>query len=345
MENLMLKRVSDESDREPDPESQPLERYEKDLAHGLSSELVEVAINRVYRRLIPRWHFAMLNDVERNEAFSAALKAVVTPDDVVLDVGTGTGLLAMLAARAGARVVVSCEAIRPIAQVAKRIVAANNLSSHISIVAKTSSELRVGRELPDRADVLVTETVDCGLLGENILPIIRHAREHLLREGATVIPRGARVFFCLLESKGLHRNNYAREAGGLDVSLFNRFSSREHFPVRLSTWEHRLLSAPQPFFDFNFEAGELAPREAEVSVEVEADGLVHGIVFWFDLELSEGIHLTNAPANVNSHWMQAFHCFETPVRVERGAIVAVNVAHDETSFRFTMQPKSEGALS
>jgi len=315
-----------------------IERYEETLAAGLPSESAPIAINRAYRRLIPRWHFAMLNDERRNAAFRAALQAVVRPEHVVLDVGTGTGLLAMMAARAGARVVVSCEAIAPIAHMARRIVDANGLGGRVDVVAKPSFDLRVGRDLPARADVLVTETIDCGLLGESVLSIVRHARQHLLRGGARVIPARARVLFRLIESRAIHRNNFARDAAGLDVSLFNRFSTREHFPVRLSTWDHRPLSAATPLFDFDFQDGSLASRRACIGVEAEQGGWVHGIVFWFELELSPGVHLSNAPDNTDGHWMQAVHCFERPVLIERGTPVVVRAAHDETGFQFSLHP-------
>jgi methylphosphotriester-DNA--protein-cysteine methyltransferase/predicted RNA methylase len=317
-----------------------LELFEESLASGTPSASAEVAINRAYRRMVPRWHFAMLNDVDRNAAFRTALLAVVKSQDVVLEVGAGTGLLAMMAARARASLVVSCESVVPIAHVARRIVAANGLSDNVEIVAKSSFELRIGQDLPTRADVLVTETVDCGLLGEGILPIVRHAREHLLAKHARVIPAAARVYCSLLESAAIHRNNFAREAAGLDVSLFNRFSTREHFPVRLFTWDHKLLSAPAPFFDFDFQSGTLESRETEVHVAVDHSGWVHGIVFWFDLKLADDVRLSNPPGGARSHWMQAVHCFETPTHVERGTTVVVQAAHDEISFQFALQPQA-----
>ena len=136
-----------------------------------------------WQSIIPRWHFAMLNDVDRNHAFETAIKYVVHPNSTVLDIGAGSGLLAMMAARHGASYVTSCEMIQPIAHIAQKIIAINGFQDQIKIVPKKSDELIVGLDLPKRADLLITETVDCGLVGEGILPIIRHARqeEGLLR--------------------------------------------------------------------------------------------------------------------------------------------------------------------
>jgi predicted nicotinamide N-methyase len=317
-----------------------IESFEAAMAQRFSPQRAPFALNRLYRRMIPRWHFAMLNDGDRTHAFQTALHALVEPGQLVLDIGAGSGLLAMMAVRAGARAAVSCELLEPLAHVARRIVAENGLSDRVSIVPKSSFALSIGRDLPARADVLVTETIDCGLLGEGILPIIRHAREHLLTGGARQIPARARVKFALLESSAIHRNNFAFETGGLDISLFNRFSTREYFPVRLATWTHELLCSPVVAFDFDFEAELPSSRVTSIPVELSRAGTVHGVVFWFELELGAGMQLSNAPGNTASHWMQAVQCFEVPLPLPRGPS-SVQVSHDETSIWFDVPSRSE----
>jgi arginine Nomega-methyltransferase len=137
-------------------------------------------LNRAIRQLVPRWHFAMINDQERNAAYQKAIRATVRPGDVVLDIGSGTGLLALLAAQAGASAVISCEAEPRIAEVARQIIDVNGYSDRITVVDGISTDFRVGVELPARADVLVTEIFDCALLGEDALPAFEHARRDLL---------------------------------------------------------------------------------------------------------------------------------------------------------------------
>jgi Ribosomal protein L11 methyltransferase (PrmA) len=317
-----------------------IEAFEAAMAQLCPLPRDPLALNRLYRRMIPRWHFSMLNDSDRTRAFQAALQALISPGQLVLDIGAGSGLLAMMAVRAGARAAVSCEVLEPIAHVARRIVEENGLADRVSIVPKSSFALGVGRDLPARADVLVTETIDCGLLGEGILPIVRHAREHLLTHGARQIPARARVKFALLESPAIHRNNFAFETGGLDISLFNRFSTREYFPVRLDTWCHELLSVPAIAFDFDFQGDLPLSRTASIPVALSRAGTVHGVVFWFELELGAGVQLSNAPGNTASHWMQAVQCFEVPIQLPRGAAV-VEVAHDETSVWFNVSTRQE----
>ncbi|MDC3961415.1 50S ribosomal protein L11 methyltransferase [Polyangium jinanense] len=314
-----------------------LERFEEASTLDADNEAIVLTMNGLLRKLVPRWYFAMLNDHERNQAFERALEIAIGGSPcTVLDVGSGTGLLAMMAARAGAGAVFTCESVVAIARLARRIIAENKLDHQISVIPRVSTDLVAGRDIPRRADLLVTETFDCGLLGEGILPIVRHAREKLLRPEAKVIPGRAKVCFQLLESDAVHRNNFAFEVGGFDVSLFNQVSTKTYFPVRLRAHPHAFLSPAAEAFEFDFERGPLDPRTCTVSVTTKQRGRVHGIAFWFELDLGGGVVLTNAPTNHQSHWMQAVQCFETPLDVERNQVVTVTCKHDDTSIRFSL---------
>ena len=106
--------------------------------------------------MVPFWHIPMLNDRRRNDAFERAIRAAIEKagkDALVLDIGTGSGLLSMMAARAGARKIVTCERVPVIAETAERIVAANGYDRQINVVNKGSNELVVGRDIPSRADM------------------------------------------------------------------------------------------------------------------------------------------------------------------------------------------------
>lgn len=287
-----------------------------------------------WESIIPRWHFAMLNDVERNKIFETAIKQVVHPNSTVLDIGAGSGLLAMMAARHGATSVTSCEMIQPIAHIASKIIATNGFQDRIKIVPKKSDDLIVGLDLAKRANVLITETVDCGLVGEGILPIIRHARQALLTPDAAIIPAKAVVKFSLLESDLVHNLNFASDAVSFDVSQFNVFSTVKYFPVRLWIWPHRLLSKPTTALEFDFRVDSLKPRQKEIPVQVEHNGTVHGVVFWFDLDLGNGVILSNAVDNQKSHWMQAVQCFEKPMIVQKGDLLKLTVRQSDTNINF-----------
>jgi predicted RNA methylase len=283
-----------------------------------SSSLGSEAFEHVAQKTVPRWHFSMLNDAERNNALITAIKQNVTAGATVLDIGTGSGLLAMAAVRAGAAKVIACEMNPLLAEIARQVVGANGMSQAITVIGKPSTDLRIGEDLDAPVDVVMSEIVDCGLIGEGLLPSIRHAREHLLVPGGIMIPPAARLYGQLVHSESLVRLNQVSKADEFDLSLMNTVATRGHFPVRLNTWPHHLVSEVAPVLEFDLEHGDLAPGSRPVSLPVTADGEAHGLVVWFELDLGGGVTLSNSPDNSGSHWMQGLVSFDRPRPVKAG---------------------------
>lgn len=292
-----------------------------------------LGLNRVYCKLIPRWHFEMLNDEERNSAFERALSKAITPSTTVLDIGSGSGLLAMMAARAGAKETISCEMITPIAELAQYTVACNGYADKIIILDKKSTDMRIGVDMMKRADLLVTETVDCGLLGEGIIPTITHARENLLKEDARIIPKTATIIATVVESKQLRSLNYADKAAGFDVSPINQYATAGYFPVRLGAFNYVLLAEPFEVFRFDFTQGVIASDSKLISVPVKREGVCHAILFWFDMQLDDDISISNRPGSL-THWEQALQCLDRDVSVRAGATLTVCAEHDCSTISF-----------
>ena len=138
--------------------------------------------------LTPGWadpveHARMLNDERRTGDYLAALAAAVRPGDIVLDIGTGSGVLAVAAARAGARHVYAVEA-SDIADVAERVFEVNGVQDRVTLIRGWSRRI----DLPERADLLVTEIIGNEPLEEEILETTLDARHRLLTPDARLVP-------------------------------------------------------------------------------------------------------------------------------------------------------------
>ena len=162
------------------------------------------------RREILRSLFGdMLHDKQRNKQYYRAIKKEVErflnkkKNPHCLDIGTGTGLLSMMAAASGVTKITACEAFSPMAKVAKEIIQQNGFSEYITVVPKSSMDTCIPKDMTDRADLVVMELFDTELIGEGLLPSMRHAFKHLLKENATVVPAAATIYVQLFQSQTL----------------------------------------------------------------------------------------------------------------------------------------------
>jgi type II protein arginine methyltransferase len=308
-----------------------------DLALSLDpeQEQAERGRRRVYCKIVPRWHFAMLNDEERNTAYERAINNMVTDKSIVLDIGSGSGLLAMMAARANAKSVISCEMNPTIAELARETVQLNGYADRIKIINKKSTDLRVGADMPERANLLVTEIVDCGFVGEEIIPCIMYAKEHLLTEDARIIPRAAAIHAIVVEGKRLHRLNHVNTSCGFDTSPFNKYSTPEYFPVRLGAFEFSELTEPFEVFRFDFEGPPITAIERKIEVPCKRDGLCHAIIFWFTLHLDDE-NTTSNRIGSTTHWTQAMESFVDEVPVRAGESIKIIARCEGSRLKFKL---------
>ena len=283
---------------------------------------------------VPAWHFPMMNDVARNTAYDTALGAALKNGGIVLDIGTGSGLLAMMAARRGATQVFTCEEIPAIARKAREIIRANGLSDRIQVINRLSTKLEVGKDLPERADVLVTEIFDDGLLGEYAFSAIGHAQKHLLKPQAQIIPRGASVTAVAVESQEIFENHRVTKAAGFDVSAFNEFTEKNYIGYYLEKMGHRMLTAPKTILDFDFNR---IPGDGSVPIELEVveSGTCHVIAYWYELRLDAATRILTQPGQaMRSSWKQAIRLLEQPRKLVRGERFKIRAEHNQESIWF-----------
>jgi type II protein arginine methyltransferase len=281
------------------------------------------------RPRVPTWHFAIVNDHERNRVYREALSRHVRPGMVVFEAGAGTGLLAILAAQAGAGHVFTCERNPLLAAVARDVIAQNGFADRITVIPKDSTDVRVGADLPEPADLMVAEIVDNDLLGEGVLGVMEDAWRRLLKPGAIVLPDRISLEGALVGDRSLHGNLRVGSVHGLDLSALNRLAPlRRALPDCPVDVLDRAHSAAISLLQFDLSRpADFPPQESVLAVPVARDGMIEGVVQWIRLRFGADLELSNRPP-ARSSWLPVMHGFRAPLSARAGDRVPLVVSHD-----------------
>lgn len=281
----------------------------------------------VLSRGVPRWHFNIVRDEARNDAYEAALKRAVTANSKVLEIGTGSGILAMMAARAGADDVVTCETMPAIAEAAQDIIALNGYAERVRVIARRSFDLDAERDLGGPADILVSELISNSMLGQDLLAVTEHAARALLKPGARVIPARGRVRVALAHHNDVRPKRMGAIAG-FDLTPFNRLF-RSRYQIDRGSTGLSLLSGPAYLFEFDFQSGGPFPPLSGTAVVTSTGGEANGVAQWIILEMDEETSYENDPRpGATSTWAVVFWPFMAPREYPSGAAVEIAGSHD-----------------
>jgi len=270
------------------------------------------------------WHREMLADKRRVCAFAQAVRQAVRPGEVVADVGTGTGLLAMVAARAGAGQVFAIDR-GPIIEVARQIAADNGLAERITFLRAEARDLR----LPERADLVVGEIIGSFGVEENILEVFTECRQSLLKAGGRLLPD--RLDLCVAPTSiGSELVTWTATLSrdlGLDLRALEAMA--RHTPAGMRAGREHLLAPGEIglVIDLAHERPDLP--EGESHFTVRRPGRMCGLLGWFmAVHQGRALHSTEPP-NRGSSWANTFLPTGDPVEVEAGQKVAVKLGYDD----------------
>lgn len=264
------------------------------------------------------FHHSMLADELRTSSFQSAINSSVKPGDVVVDIGTGTGVLSVFAAKAGASRVYAIEQ-EPVIGVARKIAARNGLADVITFIEGSSLDV----ELPERADVLITETIGNMGLDEGIIEWITDAKERFLKPEGTTIPLDMEVMACLVSAPVDYENieRWSRPLLGLDFSPLGEVARNNIHWADLSRAE--FATRPLSIFTTDFSSG--VAMSTASTVEAIKDVTVHGIGVWFRSSLTADIHITNEAPNTVPSWEHGFLPLDQPIEVRKGQTTTMEV--------------------
>ena len=280
-------------------------------------------LNSVASSAVPAWHFSMMNDEVRNKAYSDALKLAVGDGDLVLDIGTGSGLLSLMAAVSGAEKVITCETSRTIAEAAKEIIDINGYGGKITVLNKKSTDLKVGVDLPQRADLIISEVFSSEFVGEGVRTTISDANKRLLKKGGRMIPQSGKIRIALIDnSPEIFSNTSVASVHGFDLSKFNSISQSK-FPLKPGD-NPVLLSSPEDAFNINlYDKSEVVREEKIIKLRVNQNGLCMGLIQWMWIHMYKEIEYENKPGENDSHWTKPIYLFDEPVVAKIGDVIEI----------------------
>lgn len=300
----------------------------------------QILQERLHQMFVPRWHFPMLGDEARNSAYAKAIDAKVRPGDIVLDIGCGAGLTAMLAARAGAKHVYTCEQQPLIAQAAKQVIEENGLSERITVIPKLSHNLVVGLDIPEPVDVVISEIVDTVLLGEGALATLTHAMFALAKPQARTIPERGTLMAQLVESDKLLNLWRPQEAEGFDLSAFHRFSRVAQItPNDFAAVGLKPLGPSADVFQFDFTNPNVNPARTTKDLVCSHSGTAHAVFVSFEMELAPDVMVTNG-LDSNGHWGRTAFLLDHPITVAPENTLRVTAQHDSSQLSLSVHSTS-----
>jgi protein arginine N-methyltransferase 1 len=267
---------------------------------------------------------SMIRDRARLDAHAAALRRVVTPTSVVLDIGAGTGIMSLLACKAGARRVYAVEPSGAV-QILTAAARDNGFADRIVVLQRRSTDVT----LPERADVIVSDL-------RGVLPPhgthfadIADARRRLLAPGGRMLPTRDSLWLAVISAPEAFERRQAvwrSTPEGLDLGSALPFVAGEMEKIRARP--DQLLGAPIAWASLHYPTLTERAVRGSGACPIATDGAAHGFCVWFDTELCEGIGYSNGPGGSDGIYGQILFAWPEAVELRAGDQVAFEMRAD-----------------
>lgn len=269
----------------------------------------------------------MAADRVRMDAYARAIAQAVRPGSIVVDLGSGPGVMSLLALRAGARRVHAIDT-NPAVWLARDLAAENGFAGRLEVHHGSSFDVT----LPEKADVVVADLRGSSPLYERNLAAVADARSRLLVPGGALIPARDRLFVALVDAAA-HRRDLELGWSGIEQHGFvaaaartatvNGIYSDADAPVRVSD----VLSEPRVWHEVEYGAPSERTVSATVDLPIVRAGRAHALAMWFEAILADGIRYTNAPG-VQLVYKRTLLPFPEPAEVAEGEVLHVTIRAD-----------------
>lgn len=281
-------------------------------------------------------HEEMLKDEIRTSTYRKAIEwnAHLFQDKVVMDVGCGTGILSMFAAKAGAKCVIAVDCSN-IVDLAKKIVEENKLTHKIVVVKSKIEDIKSLPRDFQEVDIIISEWMGYCLFYESMLDTVIYARDKWLKKNGLLFPDRAKLFLAAIEDRAYkHKKiDFWDDVYGFKMTcikdlaigepLVDSVDPRQIVTGHCAVKEVNLLKVNKD--DLTFEVAFRLP--------VKKDEYVHAFMTYFTVDFT-ACHTptgfsTSPEANKYTHWKQTVFYFPDEMAVRKG---------EEIKGKFKMTP-------
>lgn len=276
------------------------------------------------------YHRTLIADRVRNRALFAALRKLIRKGETtVADIGAGTGLIGMMAARLGAREVFLYE-MAEVASVAAEV-QKRNRARNCHLLPCSSLEMVD----PPRVDVVVSETLGNYAFEESMIATLNDARSRHLKKGGTIVPARVRQFVAPVTADRFERELSVWDDVGpdlgieLDLSVAGRMSRNNIYVRKVAKkdlLDHGNSAVQWDEVDFNQNSSNSQNRKGEAAWRLGADAAIYGLSVWWEAELVPGVMLSTAPDAPATHWEQLYFPLLSPLSCKHGETLKATLA-------------------
>jgi SAM-dependent methyltransferase len=267
-------------------------------------------------------HLGYVSDSIRLNQYDAALRALIRPGDRCVDLGCGTGVLGLLALKAGASHV-HCIETTSLIDIARETFERAGYANQATFYQAPSQRT----SLPERVDVLLCDHVGYFGFDYGIVPVLNDARARFLRDGGIVLPQALHLQIAAVGSERCLQ----RGRGWLGATVPSEFRWLAEYSLNS---KHAIELKADEMLGPAVVLGEIDLRTHcpnfqswNASLRMERDGVAAGLCGWFDCDLAPGVGMTNSPrSDARINRPQAFLPFRSPVSVSAGEVLQVTVS-------------------